>query len=135
MSTSPATTTLVLSSGEFARRRGEQMVFRDEPMRVRFDLEGIATSDRHDLRCAFDCSIRVAESSADRRLLAEVLLADREALTREDVVAHLSRKLNSAAGDFASKHAASDLTGAGATGISCSTLSDRPQTRRRSRAG
>src|SRR3954469_18837038 len=110
MSTSPATTTLVLSSGELARRREGRMAFRDEPMRVRFDLDGIATSDRHDLRCSFDCSIRVAESSADRRLLAEVLLADREALTREDVVAHLSRKMSSAAGDFASKHSAANLT-------------------------
>jgi hypothetical protein len=106
---------LNLSSNEFARRRGTQTVFRDEPMRVRFELSGIGTSDRHDLRCAFDCSLRVAESSADRRLLAEVLLHDRESLTRDGVILHLSRKLVTAANDFASQHTAADLTGGGAT--------------------
>jgi hypothetical protein len=91
------------------------MVFRDEPMRLRFELSGIGTSDRHDLRCAFDCSLRVAESSADRRLLGEVLLHDRESLTRDAVIQHLSRKLVTAANDFASQHPASELTGGGAT--------------------
>lgn len=109
------TNSLSLSGNEFARRRGTQMVFREEPMRVRFELSGIATLDRHDLRCAFDCSLRVAESSADRRLLAEVLLHDREALTRDGVVQHLSRKLVTAANDFAAQHTASELTGGGAT--------------------
>src|SRR4051794_39151430 len=115
MSTSPVTANSNLSTHEFARRRDGQMAFRDDPMRVRFEIGGVWASDRPDLRCAFDCSVRVAESSADRRMLAEVLLHDRETLTHDDVIKHLSRKLTSAASDFASTRCAADLTGGGAT--------------------
>ena len=35
--------------------------------------------DHHDVHCAFDCSVRIAENASDRRLLGEVLMADRNA--------------------------------------------------------
>src|SRR4051812_28856479 len=102
-------TSVPMTANELARRAEGAIDFRADPMRVRIDLAGLQSKDRHDLRCAFDCSVRVAEDASDRRLLGEVLLADRNTLTREDAAAHLSRQVHARVESFVHDRAANDV--------------------------
>jgi hypothetical protein len=101
---------------EIARRGADgRVIVRDDPLRVRIELSGLSTSDRHDLRCALACSVRVAQSIADRQLLEEVLLGGRESVRREDVAAYLSRRVRDSAAHYVLANPADGFTAPGAT--------------------
>jgi hypothetical protein len=86
-----------LRPNEFAARAQDRVEFRADPLRLRIDLADLVCSDHHDLRCVFECSARVGDHSADRQLFVELLMADRPAITREDVASHLRPALENAA--------------------------------------
>src|SRR4051794_33248528 len=86
-------TSTPFAPGELARRgEGGALDFRADPVRVRLVFSSLRASDRHDVTCAFDASVRVADSRSDRQLLSEILLGDRAVLRRDDVTDYLARQ-------------------------------------------
>jgi hypothetical protein len=106
---------MALAPNEFAARDADRIDLRFDPLRVRIELSELVSADRHDLRCLFEFSARVGDHPADRKLFMELLLADRPAVTREDVVGHLRPALEACANSAVSQPVASLLSDAGKT--------------------
>jgi hypothetical protein len=100
---------------EFATRDGSRIDFPTDPLRIRFDLPDLVTADRHELHCVFECSVRVADHSADRQLFTELLMQGRPSVTRDDVALHLRPAIESAAQSAAAQPIATLLAGLGKT--------------------
>ena len=92
---------MALRSNELAVRDGGQteprVATRSDPLRVRIELTDLASADRHELICTFECSARIGDHPADRKLFVELLMADRSVVTREDIANHLRPALFEAA--------------------------------------
>jgi hypothetical protein len=101
---------MALKPTEFAAREGERIEFRTDPLRVRIELSDLVSADKHDLRCVFEFSARVGDHASDRQLFAEVLMAGRPAVQREDVAIHLRPTLESSAVPAAAQPIADLLT-------------------------
>src|SRR6266550_3519700 len=92
---------------ELARRDGSgRIVFRDEPLRVRWRLDELAASDGHMLRIAFSCSAQALDNPIERRMLVETLLADRDAVNSDDLSAPFHSPLRAAAARLIAQRAA-----------------------------
>src|SRR5690242_7715030 len=90
-----------LLDNELAHRDGNGLELRAQPLRVRWELDRLATADDHDLRCAFTASVRALSDPIERRTLGEVLLGSRTRLTADDVSDHFAPTLRSAAASAA----------------------------------
>lgn len=98
----------VLMNNELARRENGRIELRPGPMRVRWNLDDLVTSDGHKLHCAFTCSLTALADPSERRMLEEVFLGRVQVVTTESVIAHFAPALRAAAGKVAGKHAASE---------------------------
>jgi hypothetical protein len=98
----------VLMNNELARRENGRIELRPGPMRVRWNLDDLVTSDGHKLHCAFTCSLTALADPSERRMLEEVFLGRGQAVTTEAVVAHFAPALRAAAGKAAGRHSASE---------------------------
>ncbi len=78
-------------------------------MRVRWTFKGLTTSDSHDVTCVFTASVCAVQEDIERRMLAEVLLADRAVLTQDDIALHFMPALQSAAAEAAQQFPAPAL--------------------------
>jgi hypothetical protein len=103
---------MALQAHEIARRDEAAIELRDEPLRVRWMFKGLTTSDSHDVSCLFTASARVVPENIERRMLAEVLLADRAVLTQDDIAAHFQPALQSAAEEVVARSTAPSLLAA-----------------------
>lgn len=92
---------------ELARREKDGLLLRPTPLRVRWELADLLASDGHALRIDFTGSVRAIPESAERRMLEEVLLDHRPAVTVNDISAHFAGALRAAAARVAQQHAAS----------------------------
>lgn len=91
-----------LLDNELARRHRhpdgrEALELRPQPTRVRWEFDDLAAADGFDLHCAFVASVRPVDDPTERRMLQEVLLGGRPALTHDDVVTHFAPALRAAA--------------------------------------
>ena len=93
---------------EIARREGQDLLVRSSPVRLRWELNDLISSDGHRLRCIFTCSLRALEQPAERKMLEEVFLASRAAATMDDVANHFRGALSAAAARIASAHAVAE---------------------------
>jgi hypothetical protein len=75
---------------------------------VRWELLDVSSADGHTLSVGFACSIRAVPDRIERRMLEEVLLGNRSAVTADDVAAHFQPALRSAAAKIARQHPASN---------------------------
>src|SRR4051812_38489143 len=84
---------------ELARRGGEGsgLQLREEPLRLRWEFEDLASADGHELRLGFGCSVRALSAPTEVRMLREVLMEGRQRLTDRDVAEHFQPALRSAA--------------------------------------
>jgi hypothetical protein len=82
-----------LGQSELARRTGGLLELRPEPLRVRWTLDQLVTSDGHDARCTFECSVRAVDDATERRMLQEVLLNGHATVTAADVSEHFEPAL------------------------------------------
>ena len=101
-----------LQPNELARREQGALEIRDEALRIRMTLEGLSSADGHDLSCTFLASVRAVQDSVERRMLAEVLLAERPVLAADDVAAHFLQTLQPAAADVAQQFPVEDFLAA-----------------------
>ena len=87
-----------ISGREIARRdeRGNVLV-RPEPQRCRLRLSGLAASNQHSLDLTFSFSVQALDEPAERAMLAETFLSDRDVLLSSDVATHFSTALREAA--------------------------------------
>jgi len=99
-----------LRNNELARRQDGRVELRAQPLRVRWMLDGLVTSDGHELRADFTCSARALPEPSERRMLEEVLLGSRYSLNDDDLARHFEPALTAAAGKAAEKHSAADWT-------------------------
>src|SRR5688572_3389921 len=86
-----------LSPDASARATNGDIEIRPTPLRVRWRLVDLSSSDGHELRCDFECSVRALPDPTERRMLREVLLQKRSRATDVDVAAHFARALQAAA--------------------------------------
>ena len=91
-----------LQAHELARRESGALILRDQPIRVRWTFQHLTTSDAHGLSCTFAASVAAVPENIERRMLAEVLLADRDTLTADDIAAHFLPALQPAAAGIVS---------------------------------
>src|SRR5258708_18199792 len=96
-----------LAENHIARREGNQVILRPTPLRVRWELAQTPSVDGHALLASFACSVRAVADRTERRMLEEVLLGNRSALTAEDVSTHFQPALQSAAARTLQQHPAS----------------------------
>lgn len=90
-----------LTGGEIACRDGDDVEVRTQPLRLRWTLTDLTTSDGHRLTCTFTCSLRAVDRLADRKMLAETFLASRDVVEPGDVVSHFKPALTSTAAQLA----------------------------------
>lgn len=102
-----------LRDNELARRHEGTLELRPQPMRVRWSFNELLASDGHELRISFICSVRALSDPTERKMLEEVLLGSRQALTDDDLAAHFERALAPAAAKVAEKHTAAEWAGEG----------------------
>jgi hypothetical protein len=98
----------LLMNNELARRENGKVELRSGPVRVRWNLDDLVTSDGHKLHCAFTCSATALGDATERRMLEEVFLGRGQAVTTDAVVAHFAPALRAAAGKVAGKHTAAE---------------------------
>src|SRR5690242_17123303 len=97
-----------LAESMLARRDGASVVVRPSPMRVSWVMGDLVSSDLHKLMARFACSVEVVNNNTDRKMFAEVMLADRDAVTVDDLRAHFSGSIRSAAMEVARSHRADE---------------------------
>jgi hypothetical protein len=97
-----------LNDNQLARRDGPGVIVRPSPLRVSWAFVDLVTSDLHKLSARFACSLEVVNNNTDRKMFAEVMLADRDAVTVDDLRAHFSGALRSAALETAKKYPADE---------------------------
>lgn len=95
-----------LRDNELARRQDGRVELRPRPLRIKWNLSDLTASDGHELRGVFTCSVRALPDATERRMLEEVLLGSRYALSDEDVSRHFEGSIRSAAGKAATRHTA-----------------------------
>src|SRR5438045_7566180 len=84
------------SERELARREHGAVSVKPDPLRVRWRLNDLTSADGHTVNVAFACSVRALDNDIEQRMLAETLLADRDAIGAEDVAGHFAPALRSA---------------------------------------
>src|SRR5439155_14905077 len=85
-----------LVENEFARRDVAGVETRPEA-RLTWSLDDLTTSDSHRLRVRFGCGARLADSSADRRMFAQVMLAGGASVSIDEIEERFAPALKSAA--------------------------------------
>ena len=100
-----------LRDNELARRADGSLELRPQPIRVRWNFNELLTSDGHELRVSFGCSARALPDATERKMLEEVLLGSRYALTDHDLAAHFEPTLVPIAAGVCEKHTAAEWSG------------------------
>jgi hypothetical protein len=93
---------------QLARYDGATLELRNEPLRVSWRFEDVASADSHVLRIRFTCSVQVANTAADRRMFREVFLGLHPHVMADDVVAHSAGALRKAAINAAAAYSADE---------------------------
>lgn len=88
---------MALAERELARRMGDALEVRPQPLRLRFRIDDLVCADHHLLRVNYACSVQVAESAIDRRVFAETFLSTRSVVTDRELIEHFAPALRIAA--------------------------------------
>jgi hypothetical protein len=88
---------MTISGRELARRVGGRVEVRADPLRSRLRLRGLTSSDEHEVEITFAFSVIALAESAERQMLAETFLSDRDVIVADDVASHFLPALREAA--------------------------------------
>jgi hypothetical protein len=100
-----------LRANEFARREAGVVQHRADALRLGWAFTDLPSSDSHALDVRFACSVRIADSDADRRMFAEVFLNSRHSITTDELIDHFTRTIKSALTSLSSQCKAADVVG------------------------
>src|SRR4051812_22094188 len=84
------------SGREIARRAGGRVELRPEPFRCRWRLSESRAADDHVVNATFSCTVHALDERAEREMLAEMFLSDRDVATIENIVDHFATPLRDA---------------------------------------
>lgn len=87
----------MLRESEFARRTEAGIEIRPGPLRLKWELTELTTSDGHLARGAFITSVRALPDANELKMLDEALLGSRPVATMSDVIAYFADAILSAA--------------------------------------
>lgn len=93
----PVTIMPMDTARELARRTPAGLFSRPEPLRARWELGPLGTSDKHTVRIVFETGLQVGQNPGDLALFAEQFLAGRPTAQLDDVEAFLRPALERAA--------------------------------------
>ncbi len=85
--------TAPLTGDAIAQRSAGSVTVRTSPMLIRWSLGGFRTLDGHDLSISLSCRIAGVDQPTDRAMLAETLLAGRNAATVSDAADYFAPRL------------------------------------------
>jgi hypothetical protein len=85
-----------LPANELARRDARGLLLAPAPVRVTWTLEDLPAADGHALRCRVSAGVRPVNEPAELRMLQDVLMGPRPALTAEDVARYFAPTLREA---------------------------------------
>ena len=102
---------MALYDHELARLEDGRLRLRNSPLRVRWYLNDLMTSDGHTLRLTFSCSVQALEDDAEQQMLGEVFLGKKPTVTQDDVVSHFAPALRAAAAKAAAGRVAAQWLG------------------------
>ncbi len=88
---------MALLDNELARREGGRVEVRTEPLRLRWVIDDLVSSDGHRMRCTVACIGVAIDKGSERQLLSETLLGDRSTARIDHVVAHFEPAIRAAA--------------------------------------
>jgi len=91
---------MTLLENEFARRDPQGVELRPAPARLAWRLDGLSSSDHHELRVRFVASVQVPDNATDRRVFVEVILNKLGPVTMDTVAKHFQAALFAAAQDL-----------------------------------
>ncbi|WP_428939977.1 hypothetical protein [Fontivita pretiosa] len=100
-----------LKDNELARRQGDAVICRPQPLRLRWVFDQLATADAHTLEARFAASVRIADTDADRKMFSELLLCDRQSVTAQMLIEHFAPPLRAALTGLAMRCRAADVVG------------------------
>ena len=100
-----------LRTNELSRRDQHGVTYAPDPRRAAWTFDGLQTADGHEVEGTWTFSIAVPQDVHDRRMLAEVLMHDRDAVTVADVVRHFTDVLTRAAAAHFSQMTVADVMG------------------------
>lgn len=102
----------MLKNHELARKVHGAIECRSEALRVTWKVRDLTSADSHSLECAFSCSVRIADSAADRKMFAEVFLSALDVVTTQTLIDHFMRSMRAVMAELATGAKAADVTGA-----------------------
>ncbi|MDB5294426.1 MAG: hypothetical protein JWO31_409 [Phycisphaerales bacterium] len=85
-----------LPPNELARRDAGGLRLAPDPVRVSWTLDDLPAADGHGLRCRVSCGARAVNEPAELRMLQDVLMGPRPALSADDVARYLGPTLRDA---------------------------------------
>ncbi len=88
---------MAITNDDLARRAGGEVQLRTTPLRMRWELTGMTTSDGHRLQGTFTCSVLPLPDRNNRAMLEETFLSHAATVPPAAVVAHFSSTLTAAA--------------------------------------
>jgi hypothetical protein len=87
---------MTLSERELARRTGDQIEIRPEPVRLHFCFDELPCADSHLLTVRFSCAAQVLTNSIERRAFAETFLGTRTTTTADDLIQYFAPAMRTA---------------------------------------
>ena len=102
---------MTLPASQFARRDGDAIECRSEPMRLSWTLADLASADAHALDARISCSARIADSPADRKMFVEVFLTSAESASVQMIAEHFARTIRSTLAAALRAYPANELAG------------------------
>ncbi len=84
-------------SYELARRHAGALTLGTAATRITWYFDDLTTADGHQLRASFVASVRAIDDPTEKKMLEEVLLGDRNAVSAAQVMAHFHPTLRAAA--------------------------------------
>src|SRR6266545_1911760 len=97
-----------LTEHDLAKRSGDRVEIRFDPLRLRFRFAGLGCSDSHLLRITFSCSVQAIDNPIERRALQEAFLSTRPLVTADDLIEHFQPAFRSAVSRIASTRSAAE---------------------------
>jgi len=109
-------------SYELARRHAGALTLGAAATRITWEFDDLTTADGHQLRAIFYATVRAVDDPTEKKMLEEVLMADRDAVSAAQVMAHFAPTLRSVAHQATRDQAADRVLADAGRGRLCDSM-------------